>query len=1203
MNPATLQPQLQLPYRRESWKVLLPQILPGRAEIFQQPSQFPLTNENQRAVATDLRQIGRFVIPDAKGGQKILAVFEVDVAPRVHLPRNRVALRQLVARCIDEVSAHAVLAFFAQPGRQPYRLTYAARESALDPDTLAVEIRETATRRFTYVLGPGESRRTAASRLAALAQKHEGATLKDVTDAFSVDLLNKEFFDTYKAHYQKFCAHLLDGDAPARVFGIKLQGLGEKARDHALKPVRDFVKKMMGRLVFLHFLQKKGWLGCPPNATAWKDGDPEFLLKLLRDCPAREQGRFHSRRLVPLFFETLNGERSGDIFPITGTRVPYLNGGLFEKDFDGVEKIDFPTELFAALLEFFGQYNFTIDENDPDENEIGIDPEMLGHIFENLLEENKDKGAYYTPKPVVQYMCQQSLIHALAGHFPGDSVASAEIERFVRFKEPIDPKQDSWLARHATTVEKVLDDLCICDPAIGSGAFPIGLLQEIFWTKLTLHPALNRAKTKRGIIQRSIHGVDMDAGAVEIARLRFWLALIVDEPEPLPLPNLDYQIMQGNSLLESFERLDLSRISEPTRVGITLLGSDQGEMGFSAKQIEIVDASGPREDLAALQQKYFLLHDPEAKAQLRHRIDHAVLRAIDDQLEHRKEHLDAALDNWERELARKRLLKRDYEPTKAELKKREAMQTELDALADKKTKLHALVENPRAERPFFLWHLWFRHILNTPPKGRGGFDIVIGNPPYVRADNAGIGDQRQAILADGTFVTLWEKWDLYVAFIELGHRLLRTGGVEAMIVSDAYCHSKYAIKSQDWFLKNAIVRRLDFLGKLQIFDAGVKNMIFFYERGDGSTNIPERRLHTHRLGNVQPLPSERQAGATHRLFFPGSAADTFDGFPIKTVLLGDLCYISVGMVVHADEKVAKGAFELQDLVSDIRDRKHPRPFVEGKHLQRWHALTHKWLEWGTGRAPTLFRRPTFPELYPAPKILIHRTGGEGVRACLDQEGTLCNHTVLVAVPWHTLAGVENKSLRRTALYPKERKRRESDKPDRIVLESRSKHFDLHFTLGVMNSKVARQFLRRDRRSNTDLYPEDWKLLPIPDVALERQAPIVSVASLLISILSFFSRHPQARTARDELLISFLEALSDALVAQLYYPEQFRAKGLDAAKLVGQERLPNPDNILDPEAMDAVRAALEKAYDINQPLRAVLYDFGSMELAAEAEAAK
>jgi hypothetical protein len=523
METAILQTQIQQPYRRESWVALLQQIF-DRVEIFQQPKSWPLTTQSEKKLARDLVQFGRVTLTDGK----LIGLFEVDVSKDVDLASNRVGLRKLVARCIDEISAHSVLAFFIPPGGDQYRLSYAARESALDVETLKVETRETATRRFTYVLGPGVPIRTAAQRLGTLSEKRGVTELKHVTDAFSVERLNDEFFAIYKKHYELFRDHLLVSNAPKRIFKIELAGLNDKARDRALKPIRDFVKKLLGRLVFLYFLQKKGWLGCPREQTEWTKGNTNFIGELFETCA--NKNCFHTERLIPLFFDTLNNQaRPNDIFSITGTRVPYLNGGLFERDFAAVSQIDFPAKRFADLLDFFSQYNFTIDENDPDDREIGIDPEMLGHIFENLLEDNKDKGAYYTPKPVVQYMCQHSLIHYLRAHFPEDSEAATEIERLIRDKDPIDPRDTrSWIPRNAPRIDELLDSVKICDPAIGSGAFPMGLLQEIYWTKLTLHPGADRAATKRAIIQHSIHGVDIDAGAVEIARLRCWLALIVD---------------------------------------------------------------------------------------------------------------------------------------------------------------------------------------------------------------------------------------------------------------------------------------------------------------------------------------------------------------------------------------------------------------------------------------------------------------------------------------------------------------------------------------------------------------------------------------------------------------------------------------------------------------------------------------------------
>jgi TaqI-like C-terminal specificity domain/Eco57I restriction-modification methylase len=805
MNLADCQAQFQKKYNRENWHALLPQLLPG-VELFASAQDYPLTNDRERTIATARRQFGAATLADGKR----IAFYEIDVAAKVDLLRNRVALREIVARCIDEVSAHAVLAFFVHPDKSIYRLTYAAKESRLGDD-LKIHTEQTATRRYTYVLGPGETRRTAALRLAALSEKRDAATLKDVTDAFSVEKINREFFDTYKAHYQKFCDHLLAGDVPVKVFKLPLRGLSDEARDHALKPVRDFVKKLLGRLVFLHFLQKKGWLGCPAGVTNWKNGDPDFLRQLYVTAPAADQSRFHSRRLVPLFFDTLNRRRKDDLFAITGTRVPYLNGGLFERDFDGVEQIDFPAGLFADVLEFFGQYNFTIDENDPDDHEIGIDPEMLGHIFENLLEDNKDKGAFYTPKAVVQYMCQQSLIHALVGHFSDDPAARVEIEKLIRTKEPIDARQDSWLALHATQLTKILDDLRICDPAIGSGAFPIGLLQEIYWTKLAINSGLDRAKAKRNIIQNSIYGVDIDAGAVEIARLRFWLALIVEEKNPVPLPNLDYKIMQGNSLLESFEGIDLGNLTGKKSHTVQLLGTEQTELGLKAVSTELTVefAEGKQAEITSLISGYFDQDDPELKSKLHGKIDGLVLGHIEYNLDLHEERIAAALDNARKDLKSKQARARGYEPTKREVSRIAELEAQLAEVDRKRAALAELQEKP--ERPFFLWHLYFQNVF-----ARGGFDIVVANPPYVRQES--IKDQKAALQA-----TPYECYDgiadLLVYFYERSVKLLRPRGVLTFITSNKFYRAGYGEKLRRYLARELTLHRLIDFGDAPVFEA------------------------------------------------------------------------------------------------------------------------------------------------------------------------------------------------------------------------------------------------------------------------------------------------------------------------------------------------------------------------------------------------
>lgn len=403
-----------------------------------------------------------------------------------------------------------------------------------------------------------------------------------------------------------------------------------------------------------------------------------------------------------------------------------------------------------------------------------------------------------------------------------------------------------------------------------------------------------------------------------------------------------------------------------------------------------------------------------------------------------------------------------------------------------------------------------------------GFDVVIGNPPYVRADSGArhLG-MRQRIEASQQYETLWEKWDLYVPFIERGYKLLTPGGFATMIVSDAYCHSKYAQKSQNWFLKNSRILRLDFFSKIQIFDAAVRNVTYLFQKADGSHHEPQRRVHEPEFGLVKLLPSDEQRNLTYRAFFP---EDTdVQQFSTPTVTLDEICYISVGMVVHADEKRAPGAFELRDLVSDTRDERHPKPFVEGKHLARWLPATNKWLEWGTERAPGLFRRPTFPEMYDVKeKILVQRSPGPDPKTCYDDFRLHFTESSVGFIPWHNLAGVRNRSIKKQTRYRDEKPKR-PDLPQREDLEKTSRRFAVKFLLGVMNSTAARNFLRANRRSNIHLYPGDWKKLPIPDVTSEQQLPVIELVDQILA----------AKRTDLNADITNLETKADQLVYRLY----------------------------------------------------------------------
>ncbi len=545
MTKAELKSQFQNSYNRESWKPILKLVF-GQINYFTDP--FSLF-EGVETVKQGY-QIGYVDLPN----NQTVAIFEIEVADSIIIERNRKGLRDIAEKFINGTFT-AALVFYYSKNQTEYRFSFIAKQSKIDEQTGEHSTIVTAPKRYTYVLGTPFCA-TAAERWIKLAAEPE-ITVDKITDAFSVEKLSKEFFDQYKIQYTRFCK-FIEGDA-----AILPQFIDRTESDSvkAQKPLRDYVKKLLGRLVFLQFLQKKGWMGVPAANKDWKGGDLNFMANLFDKSPF--QDNFLDAVLEPLFFNTLNAERTNDIADdIDSTiKIPYLNGGLFEKTSLDNTKVQFPKHYFSELFEFFNQYNFTIDENDPDDAEVGIDPEMLGHIFENLLEDNKDKGAFYTPKEIVRYMCQESLIAYLHTHTP--DALHPSVEKLIRTHKVDDCLQDK---PNATLIQKLLVAVKICDPAIGSGAFPMGMLYEIFMVRRHLFSFLGKNESfsaclvKKEIIQNNIYGVDIEQGAVDIARLRFWLALVVDEDVPQALPNLDYKIIQGNSLVESFEGHDLSKI-------------------------------------------------------------------------------------------------------------------------------------------------------------------------------------------------------------------------------------------------------------------------------------------------------------------------------------------------------------------------------------------------------------------------------------------------------------------------------------------------------------------------------------------------------------------------------------------------------------------------------------------------------------------
>ena len=590
---------------------------------------------------------------------------------RGNVARKRVGLRNLVKSFINPNWGEFDAALVVFDSGSVWRLSFVCD----------IKGENTAAKRFTYVFGESDNYyNTPVGRFDAL--QRNGISFENIKDAFSVERLNKDFFNGYKERYVKFLNHI----------------------NEDTKENRDYVKKLLGRLVFLQFLQKKGWMGVPANQQGWNGGDKFYLNHLIENYEGND--RLLSDVLEPLFFNTLNERRTNDLADSRlgkNIKIPYLNGGLFDKDNLDKKDIDFPYDYFKELMDFYAMYNFTIDENDPEDSEIGIDPEMLGHIFENLLEDNKDKGAFYTPKEIVQYMSQESVAQYLKSHAPEELHTAIDSLIKQRVVEPILQNKEN-----ARLVNKSLSVVKVCDPAIGSGAFPMGVLNVLFDCRHLLYGFIGKnedfsyAKVKRDIIQNNIYGVDIEKGAVDIARLRFWLALVVDENEPQPLPNLDYKIMCGDSLLHRFA------LDAPFQNVL----KDYNQKNGTHYTLD---------DYRQWVYDYTDISDHTQKDDFRQKIED-IKRAVKTELNDKEKGKIAKVRGAIANLQMEDMFggkKKENE------KKIKALQKELKALEQQR----AEIESNKIYDHAFEWRFEFPALLNDEGDFKG-FDIIIGNPPY-----------------------------------------------------------------------------------------------------------------------------------------------------------------------------------------------------------------------------------------------------------------------------------------------------------------------------------------------------------------------------------------------------------------------------------------------------------------------------------------
>lgn len=700
----------------------------------------------------------------------------------------------------------AALVAFVPPNKEDWRFSLVKMDYTFEEGKngrVKVKQEFTPARRWSFLVGKNEKSHTAQSKLAPILQDDEhNPTLEDLEEAFNIEKVTREFFEKYR---DLFIWTKEELDKAVRKNKKTEKDFKEKGVDTV-----NFAKKLLGQVIFLYFLQKKGWFGVPRGAK-WGEGSKNFLREMFEKKHG-EYDNFFNDILEPLFYEALRVDRSHEDHYYSGfkCKIPFLNGGLFDplNNYDWVNTdILLPNELFSnkrktkegdhgdGILDIFDRYNFTVKEDEPLEKEVAIDPELLGKAYEKFNairpdnysefikalrsgkrgEEskfNRQYGVYYTPREIVHYMCQESFISYLDASLneKEEPVIAEKAEQEKLFgrkaltqgaleslsRKVVVPLQDievlirhadKWhenemfvdaagketdryshkmpesVRKNASLIDERLSGITVCDPAVGSGAFPVGIMTEIVRTREILRTWTKSLKStydlKRDCIENSLYGVDIDAGAVEIAKLRLWLSLVVDEDDPKnirPLPNLDYKVVCGDSLL-----------GFPENWGSSI-----------EKEIEM------------LMHKHFSETNPRKKQTLKASID--------------------------------KKIKSRYENSV-------------------KTFGYTITFD-------------FRTVFSEVFQRKNGFDLVIANPPYIGFH--GFSELKPHLTK--LFKTAVGKFDMYVPFIEKGLQLTRKAGVLTYICPTNFMKRDHGKTLRQLLIRNTKIAQMCDFEDVQIFE-------------------------------------------------------------------------------------------------------------------------------------------------------------------------------------------------------------------------------------------------------------------------------------------------------------------------------------------------------------------------------------------------
>ncbi len=1020
-----------------------------------------IETENELAVDKDNKYFNKVT---KLGNVKSLEELVIIEVQRIKSEKSRISVTKELFKFLELHGLSNSLVITFSEKESHYRLSFIKSDLIWASET-KVKKKFSNPKRLSFLLGEGAKLHTPHNKLNLRVQNY-----KDLFNRFNIEIVNDEFFENYK----KLFLNLKNKIENDKIFNAFL---------NKKNITSDFFsKRLLGQIVFCYFLQKKRWLGVSKK-NKFGTGDPNYLRNIF-DVFNNKKENFFNKFLEFFFYEGLNNVNEDNFVKSINIKVPYIGGGLFEY-FEGYdwknENLNIPNSFFSnsnkdGILDIFDLYNFTVDEHEDYDIELAVDPEMLGRVFENLLPENirKSGGSYYTPRIIVNYICENSLIQFLHGKFQR-TLSLDKIDNFVKNKN-FNISQDKNFISNVNEIDKALRDLKICDPSIGSGAFAVGIVNLVSRLRFLLKDHVsrkyknNRYFFKRDCIQNSIYGVDIDSSAVEIAKLRLWLTLIVerdDYEDTEPLPNLDFQLIQGNSLIDEVD-------------------------GYNFQHLDVKDKDYQFELLP---------------------------NNVWDEFSKTKEKF---ID-----------LKKKYLDLKG-FKKKKILRNEIETLLPKITKLafslgsdwkkkpvsdHKIFNKIHKNKNFFLWKLYFIEIFQNQP----GFDILLGNPPYIGEKDNKL--KFQEVKNGSSLKKFYQgKMDLFYFFFHLGINLLKERGVLSFITTNYFVTALGAKKlREDLKIRTEIKKFINFR-ELKVFPSakGQHNLITILKKNSSEkkTNVDIVNYNKEGVANDTLLQSifdktdssSEYINIENTNIFEGNesyirlsgqsnsntlASSILEKISNKCFSLNLYANIKQGIVSGADKvtdkhlekykikaKKGEGIFVLSDLeIKNLKlndtERKLIKNFYKNSDILRFH------INFTADKNLIYINKDTDISKYP--NILTHLTK---FKAILKNK----RETLQKKLPWYSLHWSRDLNIlsNQKIVCPRRSKLNnfaietgknfeQSDIMMISIKDNYKKSLDCNYLLGILNSKLIFFWLSyrgKVKGSTLELYGKPLEELPI-----------------------------------------------------------------------------------------------------------------------------